>query len=323
MEQMNNKELVLFTLPDGNVTIDVQLNNENVWLSLNQLSTLFDRDKSVISRHLKNIFLENELDKNSVVAIFATTASDGKRYQVEYYNLDAILSVGYRVNSKQATKFRQWANKVLKDYILKGYALNNNILDTTHKEYQQLLDLLNNTLISNQQVTAQGQNILALINDYATTWSALLQYDEDRLAIPNTIHKNSLSLDYVTSISAITEFKNSLLAIGEATALFANERNEQLQSILANLDQTMFGEELYQSVEEKAANLLYMVIKDHPFSDGNKRIGSFLFVLYLQLNKLTTNVNNIGLTSLALLVAESDPAQKDLIIRLIINLLVK
>ncbi|RTL02748.1 MAG: Fic/DOC family protein [Proteobacteria bacterium] len=320
---MNNKELVLFTLPDGNVTIDVQLNNENVWLSLNQLSTLFDRDKSVISRHLKNIFLENELDKNSVVAIFATTASDGKRYQVEYYNLDAILSVGYRVNSKQATKFRQWANKVLKDYILKGYALNNNILDTTHKEYQQLLDLLNNTLISNQQVTAQGQNILALINDYATTWSALLQYDEDRLAIPNTIHKNSLSLDYVTSISAITEFKNSLLAIGEATALFANERNEQLQSILANLDQTMFGEELYQSVEEKAANLLYMVIKDHPFSDGNKRIGSFLFVLYLQLNKLTTNVNNIGLTSLALLVAESDPAQKDLIIRLIINLLVK
>lgn len=323
MEQMNNKELVLFTLPDGNVTIDVQLNNENVWLSLNQLSTLFDRDKSVISRHLKNIFLENELDKNSVVAIFATTASDGKSYQVEYYNLDAILSVGYRVNSKQATKFRQWANKVLKDYILKGYALNNNILDTTHKEYQQLLDLLNNTLINNQLVTAPGQNILALINDYATTWSALLQYDEDRLAIPNTIHKNSLSLDYAASISAIMEFKNSLLAIGEATALFANERNEQLQSILANLDQTMFGEELYQSVEEKAANLLYMVIKDHPFSDGNKRIGSFLFVLYLQLNKLTTNVNNIGLTSLALLVAESDPVQKDLIIRLIINLLVK
>lgn len=323
MEQKNTKQLVLFTLPEGNITIDVQLNNESVWLSLNQLCALFARDKSVISRHLKNIFSENELDKNSVVAKNATTATDGKSYQVEYYNLDAILSVGYRVNSKQATKFRQWSNTVLKDYILKGYALNNNVLDTTHTEYQQLLDLLNNTLINNQLVSPQGQNILTLINDYATTWSSLLQYDEDRLAIPSSIHKNSLGLDYISSIAAITEFKNSLLAIGEATAFFGNERNEQLQSILANLDQTMFGEELYKSVEEKAANLLYLIIKDHPFSDGNKRIGSFLFLLYLQLNKLVTNINNIGLTSLALLVAESDPAQKDLIIRLIINLLVK
>lgn len=325
MEQKNTKELVLFTLPEGNITIDVQLNNESVWLSLNQLSALFDRDKSVISRHLKNIYNEQELDLNSTVAKIATVGQEGNREvlrDIEYYNLDAILSVGYRVNSKQATKFRQWANKVLKDYILKGYALNHNIIDTTHKEYQQILDLLNNTLINNQLVTAQGQNILALINDYATTWSSLLQYDEDRLAIPSTIHKNSLSLNYVSSISAIAEFKNSLLAIGEATALFGNERNEQLQSILANLDQTMFGEELYKSVEEKAANLLYMVIKDHPFSDGNKRIGSFLFVLYLQLNKLANSINNIGLTSLALLVAESDPAQKDLIVRLIINLLV-
>lgn len=325
MEQTTSRELILFSSADGNVTIDVRLNNESVWLSLNQLGTLFGRDKSVISRHLKNIYNEQELDLNSTVAKIATVGQEGSREvlrDIEYYNLDAILSVGYRVNSKQATKFRQWANKVLKDYILKGYALNNNILDTTHKEYQQILDLLNNTLISNQLVTEQGQNVLALINDYATTWSSLLQYDEDRLAIPSTIHKNSLSLDYISSISAITEFKNSLLAIGEATALFGNERNDQLQSILANLDQTMFGEELYQSIEEKAANLLYMVIKDHPFSDGNKRIGSFLFVLYLQLNKLTTNINNIGLTSLALLVAESDPTQKDLIVRLIINLLV-
>lgn len=324
METMNSKELILFSSDDGNVTIDVQLNNDSVWLSLNQLSTLFGRDKSVISRHLKNIYSEQELEQNSTVAKIATVQSEGNREvirDIEYYNLDAILSVGYRVNSKQATKFRQWANKVLKDYILRGYALNNNVLDTTHKEYQQLLDLLNNTLINNQLVSLQGQNVLALIHDYATTWSSLLQYDEDRLAIPNTTHKNSLCLDYSTSINAITEFKGNLLAIGEATALFGNERNQQLQSILANLDQTMFGEELYKSVEEKAANLLYMVIKDHPFSDGNKRIGSFLFVLYLQLNKLNTNINNIGLTSLALLVAESDPTQKDLIVRLIINLL--
>ena len=194
MEQVISKELVLFSSVDGDVTIDVQLNHDTVWLSLNQLSTLFGRDKSVISRHIKNIFIEGELDKNSVVAIFATTATDGKNYQVEFYNLDAILSVGYRVNSKQATKFRQWANNVLKEYLLQGYALNHNLIDKTHNEYQQLLDLLNNTLINNRLIDIQGQAILQLIHDYAATWSALLQYDEDRLAIPITAHKNGLKL---------------------------------------------------------------------------------------------------------------------------------
>lgn len=310
--------LVIFNSSDGKLAIDVALEQEMVWLSQKQIEQLFERDQSVISRHIKKVFTE-ELDEKSNMHFLHIANSDKP---VTFYSLDVIISVGYRVKSKRGVEFRRWANKVLKDYILKGYALNNNVLDTTHKEYQQLLDLLNNTLINNQLVNSQGQNILALINDYATTWSSLLQYDEDRLAIPSTTHKNSLSLDYPTSINAITEFKGNLLAIGEATALFGNERNQQLQSILANLDQTMFGEELYQSVEEKAANLLYMVIKDHPFSDGNKRIGSFLFVLYLQLNKLNSNINNIGLTSLALLVAESDPTQKDLIIRLIINLLV-
>lgn len=319
---MNNKELVLFTSTDGNVTVDVQLKNDTVWLSLNQLSQLFGRDKSVISRHLKNTFSSEELDKNSVVAIFATTAADEKIYQVEYFNLDAILSVGYRVNSKQATKFRQWANSVLKDYLLKGYALNNNLLDKTHHEYQNLLDLLGKTLANNQLITPQGQSIINLINDYAATWTSLLQYDEDRLLIPNNMHKSSIALAHENALAAINEFKSSLLAIGEATELFGNERNDQLQSILSNLDQTMFGEELYRSVEEKAANLFYMVIKDHPFSDGNKRIGSFLFLLYIQLNKLPLKIDNIGLTALALLIAESDPQQKDLLTRLIINLLV-
>ncbi len=167
------------------------------------------------------------------------------------------------------------------------------------------------------------QNLVELINNYASTWSLLLQYDEDRLAIPTNTHKSSISLNHELALEVIAEFKNHLMGIGEATPLFGNERNEQLQSILSNLDQTMFGEELYKSVEEKAANLLYMVIKDHPFSDGNKRIGSFLFVLYIQLNKLPLKIDNLGLTSLALLIAESDPKQKDLLIRLIINFLVK
>lgn len=314
-----NNELIIFTSNDSNIVVDVVLKNDTVWLTQKQIANLFEKERSVITKHIRNVFNEQELDKESNVQNLHIANSDKP---VAFYNLDVIISVGYRVKSKRGVEFRRWANQVLKDYILKGYALNHNIIDTTHKEYQQILGLLGNTLINNQLVTTQGQNILSLIKDYAATWSALLQYDEDRLAIPNTTHKNSLSLDYASSISAITEFKNSLLAIGEATMLFGNERNEQLQSILANLDQTMFGEELYQSVEEKAANLLYMVIKDHPFSDGNKRIGSFLFVLYLQLNKLSTDINSIGLTSLALLVAESDPTQKDLIIRLIINLLV-
>lgn len=223
--------LVIFNSSDGKLAIDVALEQETVWLSQKQIEQLFERDQSVISRHIKKVFAE-ELDEKSNMHFLHIANSDKP---VTFYSLDVIISVGYRVKSKRGVEFRRWANKVLKDYILKGYALNNNVLDTTHKEYQQLLDLLNNTLINNQLVSLQGQNVLALINDYATTWSSLLQYDEDRLAIPSTTHKNSLCLDYSTSINAITEFKGNLLAIGEATALFGNERNQQLQSILANL----------------------------------------------------------------------------------------
>ncbi len=242
---------------------------------------------------------------------------------VAFYNLDVIISVGYRVKSKRGIEFRRWANSVLKNYLLKGYAVNSNIIDTTNKEYQNLIVLLGNTLINNRLIDEQGQHIVELISQYATTWSTLLQYDEDRLTMPGDTHKSNIVLEYDHALGAITQLKQKLMAIGEATALFGNERNENLQSILANLDQTMFGEELYKNVEEKAANLLYMVIKDHPFSDGNKRIGSFLFILYLQLNSLSVKIDNVSLTSLALLVAESNPQQKDLIVRLIINLLVK
>ena len=318
----NNAQLVMFNSIDGNVVVDVKLEHDTVWLTLNQLVILFGRDKSVISRHIKNVIKDDELISNSVVAKLATTATDGKIYQVDYFNLDVILSVGYRVNSKQATKFRRWANSVLKDYLLKGYAINQNVIDTTHKEYQNLVELLSKTLANNQLVNQQGQNIVELINNYASTWTTLLKYDEDCLVLPNSVNKTSIPLEYTQATKAIGELKQNLLEISEATELFANERSDNLQSILANLEQTMFGEELYKSVEEKAANLLYMVIKDHPFSDGNKRVGSFLFLLYIQVNKLPLKVDNIGLTSLALLVAESNPQQKDLIVRLIVNLLV-
>lgn len=316
---MNNKELVLFTSTDGNVTVDVQLKNDTVWLTQKQISELFDKERSVVTKHINNVFKEQELDEKSNVQNLHIANSDKP---VSVYSLDVIISVGYRVKSKRGVEFRKWANSVLKDYLLKGYALNSNLLDKTHHEYQNLLDLLGKTLANNQLITPQGQSIINLINDYATTWTSLLQYDEDRLLIPNNMHKSSIALAHENALAAINEFKSSLLAIGEATELFGNERNDQLQSILSNLDQTMFGDELYRSVEEKAANLFYMVIKDHPFSDGNKRIGSFLFLLYIQLNKLPLKIDNIGLTALALLIADSDPQQKDLLTRLIINLLV-
>lgn len=316
---MNNKELVLFTSTDGNVTVDVQLKNDTVWLTQKQISELFDKERSVVTKHINNVFKEQELDEKSNVQNLHIPNSDKP---VSVYSLDVIISVGYRVKSKRGVEFRKWANSVLKGYLLKGYALNNNLLDKTHHEYQNLLDLLGKTLANNQLITEAGQSIINLINDYATTWTSLLQYDEDRLLIPSNMHKSSIALAHENALAAINEFKSSLLAIGEATELFGNERNDQLQSILSNLDQTMFGDELYRSVEEKAANLFYMVIKDHPFSDGNKRIGSFLFLLYIQLNKLPLKIDNIGLTALALLIAESDPQQKDLLTRLIINFLV-
>jgi DNA ligase (NAD+) len=315
---MNNKELVLFTSTDGNVTVDVQLKSDTVWLTQKQISELFDKERSVVTKHINNVFKEQELDEKSNVQNLHIANSDKP---VAFYSLDVIISVGYRVKSKRGVEFRKWANSVLKDYLLKGYALNNNLINKTHHEYQNLLDLLNKTLVSNQIITALGQSVINLINEYATTWTSLLQYDEDRLLIPENMHQSSIRLTPESALQAIGEFKASLLVIGEATQLFGNERNDQLQSILSNLDQTMFGEELYRSVEEKAANLFYMVIKDHPFSDGNKRIGSFLFLLYIQLNKLPLKIDNIGLTSLALLIAESDPQQKNLLIRLIVNLL--
>ena len=315
---MNNKELVLFTSADGNVTVDVQLKSDTVWLTQKQISELFDKERSVVTKHINNVFKEQELDEKSNVQNLHIANSDKP---VAFYSLDVIISVGYRVKSKRGVEFRKWANSVLKDYLLKGYALNNNLINKTHHEYQNLLDLLNKTLANNQLITSQGQSVINLINEYATTWTSLLQYDEDRLLIPDNMHQSSIKLTPESALQAIGEFKASLLVIGEATQLFGNERNDQLQSILSNLDQTMFGEELYRSVEEKAANLFYMVIKDHPFSDGNKRIGSFLFLLYIQLNKLPLKIENIGLTSLALLIAESDPQQKNLLIRLIVNLL--
>lgn len=324
---MNNSEksqIAIFTNKDGSVRVDVKLEGDTLWVSLNQLVELFGRDKSVISRHLKKIFNDRELDEEAVVAKYATTAKDGKTYQVDYYNLDMIISIGYRVNSKRAIEFRRWASEILKDYLVKGYSINSQKV-TVEKinELQQAIELLSATLINQKLVGLKGEEILLLIKRYAKTWDILVKYDEDRLEIPNGSQSDIEELSYDFVILAIKSIKKNLHSRGESVGLFGNEKDSSLRGILGNIHQTFDGNDLYQTLEEKAAHLIYFLIKNHPFSDGNKRIGCFLFLLFLQQNKhILLNIPSPeALTAIALLIAESNPKQKDLIIKLVINLI--
>ena len=260
----------------------------------------------------------------AVVRNFRTTADDGKSYQTNFYNLDVIISVGYRVKSKRGTQFRIWATSILKDHLVKGYTLNQRRLaEKGILEAQQMLSLLTNTLENQNLVSDEGLSVLNLVNQYAKTWQLLLQYDEDNLPPPNKRQVTGEVLDLDGARAAINSLKRELLVKREATYLFGNERSDGLAGIIGAIQQTFGGQDLYPSIEEKAANLLYFVIKDHPFTDGNKRIGSFLFLLFLQINGLLgkKHFDNKALVALTLLTAASDPGQKDLLIRLIVNLL--
>lgn len=270
-------EVVIYKAKDGHIELDVNLSEETVWLSLTQLTELFGRDKSVISRHLANIFKNNELDRNLVVANFATTALDGKTYQVDYYNLDAIISLGYRVNSKEGIRFRQWATGILKEHLIKGYTLREKRLaERGITELQQSMELLQRTLTRNDLVNEIGAETIQLIMSYAKTWHLLLAYDEDQLKLPEKSNPPLVRLHYLDAQSAIQALKLDLAAKSEATHLFGNERDHGLQSILGNIEQTFGGELLYKTIEEQAAHLFYFIIKDPPFTDGNKRIGCFI-----------------------------------------------
>lgn len=319
-------EIVLYTAKDGHIALDVNLANETVWLTMSQMVQLFGRDKSVISRHLNNIFKTNELEKNATVAKFATVQKEGSREvkrDVEYYNLDAIISVGYRVNSKEGVQFRKWASNVLKEHLIRGYTTNDKRLSQQGlHELQQTIELLQKTLINHDLVNDLGQEAIQIILAYTKTWDLLLGYDEDKLKLPSQGKQTLAILTYKAALSAIELLKQDLSARKEATNLFGKERDGGLDSILNNIEQTFGGEPLYKTPEEKAAHLLYFIIKDHPFTDGNKRIGSFMFLLYLKSQNLPIKFNENGLVALALLVAESNPSQKDILIRLIVNLLV-
>lgn len=307
----------------GDQPVQVRLEGETVWLSLQQLAELFERDKSVISRHLKNIFDSKELERGAVVAENATTAADGKTYQVAYYNLDAILSVGYRVNSSRATRFRQWATGVLRQHLVAGYTLNQQRLKERGIEFPQALDLLSRTLANQQLVSAEGEAVLGVIADYARSWSLLQGYDEQSLTGQTGKQNDMRPLDLDAVLAAIAQLKAELIAKGEATELFGRLRGDGLASAIATIEQG-FGDELfYPNVASRAAHLLYFVIKNHPLADGNKRTGSFLFLWYLRLNQhllalpVERLINDNTLVALALLVAESTPEQKDLMVKLV------
>lgn len=317
-------EIIIYEDQDAPNPVQVRLEGETVWLSQEQMAGLFGRERSVITRHIGNIFRDGELIREAVCAFFAHTAADGKSYQVEHYNLDAIISVGYRVNSRRGVRFRQWATQVLRRHLLDGYTLHQQRLaERGLDEARAALELLSRTLTANALVDDTGRAVLELIRGYARTWRLLVQYDEDSLVLPAGCRPAKGILASVQARVAIFALKGDLLDRREATDLFGQERGEGLAAILGALEQTMFGEPLYQSREIKAAHLLYFIIKDHPFADGNKRIGSFLFLLYLQQEDMALRIGDAALTALALLIAESVPANKELLIRLVVNLLME
>ncbi|MCR4298224.1 MAG: virulence protein RhuM/Fic/DOC family protein [Gallionella sp.] len=318
-------EVLIYETESGQTRVDVRLDAETVWLTQRQMSELLDTSADNISLHLKNIFADSELDEVATTEDFSVVQFEGARSvsrRLKHYNLDVIISVGYRVNSKRGVQFRLWATRTLREHLVQGYTLNSTRLaERGISEAQQAIELLARTLNNQALVNETGREVLDMVVRYAKTWRLLLEYDEDRLSLPPGCQPARGVLDYDRAVTAIVQIKSELMERGEATPLFGQERGEALQGILGSIEQTMFGESLYRTREEKAAHLLYFVIKDHPFSDGNKRVGSFLFLLYLQQEGMTMSINENALTALALLIAESDPANKELMIRLVVNLL--
>lgn len=321
--------IVIYQSADGSIATEVRLEGETVWLSQEQISQLFGRERSVITKHLRNVFAEGELDANAVCAKFAHTAADGKTYQVEHYNLDIIISVGYRVKSLEGTRFRQWANRVLKNYLVQGYALNTQRLQAQQQHIKQLertLTLFQQNLIE-QASLPEARGLVSVITGYARTFVLLNQFDSERLPLGDFATSIRYEIEPVEALSAIDALKADLMGRGEASELFGNQKDDSFAGILGNIVQLFGGEFLYPSIEEQAAHLLYFVIKNHPFSDGNKRIGAFLFIWFLQRNQHhlkidgELKINDNALAAIALLVAQSDPAQKQLMIHLIMNLI--
>ncbi len=319
-------EIVVYETPDGEVRVDVRVERETVWLTQHQMAELFGRERSVVTKHVGNVFKEGEIDEKSNVHFLHIAGSDKP---VGFYSLDVIISVGYRVKSVRGTQFRIWATQTLREHLLRGYSLNERRLrERGLAEIEQAVGLLARTLAAHALVTDEGRAVLDVVQKYTRTWRLLFEYDEERLSgAPERPVAPIAPLSLEDARTAAERLRQDLAARGEVGDLFGRERDGSLAAILGAIEQTFEGQPLYPSAQARAAHLLYFVIKDHPFGDGNKRIGTLLFLDYLRRHGLlvradgTPRLADTAMVALALLIAESDPSQKDLMIRLVLNLL--
>lgn len=330
-KDVNNKgEIILYQTEDGQTQIDVKLENETVWLTLSQMAELFQRDKSVISRHLKDIYEEGELKRPKTVAFFATVVNRGYRGKVEdtleHYNLDVIISVGYRVKSQRGTQFRIWANTVLKDYLIKGYAVKNELTQQKYEELKQLISVIGRTMNYvelKESDAAQIKSIFDVVQDYTYALDTLDSYDYQTLKIENTTGPERFHATYENAMAVIQELKTKF---GESS-LFGNEKDQSFHSSIGQIYQTWDGQELYPSIEEKAAMLLYLVTKNHSFSDGNKRIAATLFLWFMENNGILygqdgrKRIADNALVALTLMIAESRMDEMDTMLKLTVRLI--
>ena len=319
-------EIILYQTADGRTSIDVKLENETVWLTQAQMAMLFDKDKRTISEHISNIFKEGELSKDSVVRNFRTTASDGKQYNTSFYNLDVIISVGYRVKSKRGTQFRIWANSVLKDYLIKGYAIRNDLAQQKYDDLKQLVDVMGRAMnyleAPDSPTGEQIKSIFDVVRDYTYALDTLDSYDYQTLSIRST-SKECFHATYENAMDVINDLKAKF---GESS-LFGNEKDGSFHSSIGQIYQTWDGIDLYPSVEEKAAMLLYLVVKNHSFSDGNKRIAATLFLWFMENNRILYSsdghkrIADNALVALTLMIAESKTEEMDMMVKVVVNLI--
>lgn len=325
---MNKGEVIIYQTPDGNTQLDVKLDNETVWLDQYQMAELFKTDRTSIVRHINNIYKTKELDKDSTCAKIAQVQIEGNREvkrQISYYNLDAIISVGYRVNSKRGTQFRIWANSVLKEYLIKGYAINQNAKNKQLEDLKKTVKLLSNVIDSKTLSADEATGLLRVITDYTYALDTLDRYDYQKLEIERTTINEPFKANYDNAMEAICVLRDKF----GSGSLFGNEKDQSFKSSISTIYQTFGGEELYPSIEEKAAMLLYLVTKNHSFSDGNKRIAAFLFLWFLEQNGIlyrsdsTRLIENNTLVALTLMIAESRTEEKDIMVKVVVNLINK
>lgn len=325
----DTRQIEIFQTEDGRTEIEIRLEQDTLWLSQAQLAELFGKDVRTINEHVKNIFKEGELATEATIRKFRIVRQEGKRQvrrEIDHYNLDMAISVGYRVNSLKGTQFRIWATQRLREYLEQGYTINKARFEQNAAELEQALCLIKKAARSSELGRDTGRGLVEIVSRYTQTFLWLQRYDEGLLEEPEGESGGLLPTPEM-AMEALAQLRDQLMVKGEATLLFARPRSDGLSGIFGNLDQTVFGDPAYPTIESKAAHLLYFVVKNHPFTDGNKRSGAFLFVDFLNRNQRLFDdegqavINDAGLAALTLLVAESDPKQKDTLIRLIMNML--